>query len=160
MNTSDNIAEILITGSLQDAVAKIYPLGSSTPIWTGVTDINGKVVKSTIDPDVPKLTYGDYTLEINKCDYDPIIQLINVPTDTVLSLTAGCSSAITTHETVFNHLLIDSGGLPSGIILMWHGLIANIPSGFVMCDGLNGTPDLRSKFVRGAPVGVQADGTG
>lgn len=43
---------------------------------------------------------------------------------------------------------------------MWHGMIANIPDGWHLCDGTNGTPDLRSRFVRGAPVGLNPGGTG
>jgi hypothetical protein len=40
--------------------------------------------------------------------------------------------------------------VPSGGIIMWSGSIANIPSGWVLCNGLNGTPDLRNSFVVGA----------
>ena len=36
---------------------------------------------------------------------------------------------------------------PSGGIIMWSGTLANIPSGWFLCDGANGTPDLRSKMV-------------
>jgi len=32
-------------------------------------------------------------------------------------------------------------------IVMWSGSLANIPSGWVLCDGTNGTPDLRSRFI-------------
>lgn len=35
----------------------------------------------------------------------------------------------------------------SGMIMMWSGTIATIPSGWVLCDGNNSTPDLRNKFV-------------
>ena len=45
-------------------------------------------------------------------------------------------------------------------IIKWTGLIANIPKGYQICDGTNGTPDLRAKFVRGAAAGNQAGGTG
>ena len=51
-------------------------------------------------------------------------------------------------------------GIPSGVILMWHGLIANIPSGWVLCNGSNGTPDLRGQFTQGAANGVEAGATG
>lgn len=34
-----------------------------------------------------------------------------------------------------------------GMIMLWHGLEANIPSGWHLCDGSVGTPDLRNKFV-------------
>lgn len=38
----------------------------------------------------------------------------------------------------------------AGMIMMWSGTIANIPSGWALCNGSNGTPDLRDKFVIGA----------
>jgi len=43
-----------------------------------------------------------------------------------------------------------AGGVPTGGIIMWSGSIANIPSGFALCDGTNGTPDLTDRFVVGA----------
>lgn len=43
-----------------------------------------------------------------------------------------------------------SGGVPGGVIVMWGGLVANIPAGWVLCDGQNGTPDLRGLFIKGA----------
>ena len=39
--------------------------------------------------------------------------------------------------------------VPSGCILIWSGAANAIPSGFVLCNGSNGTPDLRGKFVVG-----------
>ena len=53
-----------------------------------------------------------------------------------------------------------ASAVPSGVILMWHGLISNIPSGWVLCNGSNGTPDLRGQFVQGAANGVEAGATG
>ena len=38
----------------------------------------------------------------------------------------------------------------TGIIAMWSGTIATIPTGWYLCNGSNGTPDLRDKFVIGA----------
>jgi len=43
-----------------------------------------------------------------------------------------------------------AAALPSGLILLWHGSSASIPSGWVLCDGNNGTPNLRDKFIVGA----------
>jgi hypothetical protein len=37
--------------------------------------------------------------------------------------------------------------VPRGAIIMWSGLLADIPSGWALCDGTNGTPDLRERFV-------------
>lgn len=39
---------------------------------------------------------------------------------------------------------------PSGLILMWKGSIASIPTGWALCDGNNDTPDLRDRFIVGA----------
>ena len=45
-----------------------------------------------------------------------------------------------------------------GTIVIWSGSIVDIPDGWQLCDGTNGTPDLDDKFVRGAgdlrPVGA------
>ena len=41
-------------------------------------------------------------------------------------------------------------GVPKGSIIPWYGLIKDIPSGFALCDGKNGTPDLRNRFLVGA----------
>ena len=45
-----------------------------------------------------------------------------------------------------------SGGLPSGVIMMWSGAASAIPSGFVLCNGNNNTPNLLDKFVVGDAV--------
>jgi microcystin-dependent protein len=39
--------------------------------------------------------------------------------------------------------------ISSGMISIWNGNINEIPSGWVLCDGNNGTPDLRGRFVLG-----------
>jgi len=38
----------------------------------------------------------------------------------------------------------------AGMIMMWSGSIASIPSGWYLCNGANSTPDLRNKFIVGA----------
>jgi microcystin-dependent protein len=37
--------------------------------------------------------------------------------------------------------------VPRGAIIMWSGTIASIPAGWALCDGTNGTPDLRDRFI-------------
>jgi len=39
--------------------------------------------------------------------------------------------------------------VPSGVIVMWAGLIVNIPTGWALCNGQGGTPDLRDRFIKG-----------
>ena len=43
-----------------------------------------------------------------------------------------------------------SSSVPQGSIIPWYGSIGNIPNGFALCDGKNGTPDLRDRFLVGA----------
>ena len=50
--------------------------------------------------------------------------------------------------------------VPFGIILLWSGAVADMPHGFQLCDGTNGTPDLRNRFVVGAGDTYDPDDTG
>lgn len=47
--------------------------------------------------------------------------------------------------------------LPKGAIILWSGAIADIPDGFALCNGSNGTPDLRNSFVVGADADVSGE---
>ncbi|MEQ9414040.1 MAG: hypothetical protein RIF39_09425, partial [Cyclobacteriaceae bacterium] len=40
--------------------------------------------------------------------------------------------------------------VPSGVIVMWSGSTASVPVGWALCNGANGTPDLRDRFIAGA----------
>ena len=40
-------------------------------------------------------------------------------------------------------------GVPKGGIIMWSGSVVDIPSGWALCNGDPGTPDLRGRFVVG-----------
>jgi hypothetical protein len=42
------------------------------------------------------------------------------------------------------------GIVPVGGIIMWSGNIASIPTRWALCNGSNGTPDLRDRFIVGA----------
>jgi len=55
---------------------------------------------------------------------------------------------------------VTANSVPSGAILLWSGAIVNIPTGFVLCDGTNSTPDLRNSFVVGAGDTYAVDATG
>ena len=44
--------------------------------------------------------------------------------------------------------------VPVGGIMMWSGAIGNIPEGWALCDGNNGTPDLSGRFIVGYDTGT------
>lgn len=50
--------------------------------------------------------------------------------------------------------------IPIGGIINWSGAIAAIPSNYQLCDGTNGTPNLRDKFVVGAGTSYAVDAAG
>jgi len=43
---------------------------------------------------------------------------------------------------------------------MWSGSIASIPTGWALCNGSSGTPDLRDRFIVGAGSGYSVAATG
>lgn len=49
--------------------------------------------------------------------------------------------------------------VPVGVIAIWSGSEASIPSGWILCDGNNDTPDLRNMFVIGAGDTYAVDDT-
>lgn len=51
-------------------------------------------------------------------------------------------------------------GVPKGGVIMWSGAITAIPEGWALCDGANGTPNLRDRFVVGAGSTYAVGATG
>ena len=51
-------------------------------------------------------------------------------------------------------------GVPDGTIVPWYGNIAEIPEGWYLCNGANGTPDLRDRFIVGAGSSYQLGDVG
>jgi hypothetical protein len=78
------------------------------------------------------------------------------------SITKNGTTALTANDVVINgvveviydgtqfQLVNPANTIPSGVITMWSGTIATIPASWYLCDGTNGTPDLRNQFVIGA----------
>ena len=50
--------------------------------------------------------------------------------------------------------------MPSRGIIMWSGTAADIPTGWALCDGTGGTPDLTDRFILGAGKTYQPGATG
>lgn len=64
----------------------------------------------------------------------------------ILSLVLAASVPIMTKQ----QKSLNAATIPRGVIVVWHGSVATIPTGWHLCDGTAGTPDLRSRFVYGA----------
>jgi hypothetical protein len=64
--------------------------------------------------------------------------------------TAPTAAAGTNTTQIATTAFVLANGVPSGAIMMWSGSIATIPSGWLLCNGSSGTPDLRDRFIVGA----------
>ena len=53
-----------------------------------------------------------------------------------------------------------SPAIPSGGIIIWSGSTGSIPAGWFLCNGANGTPDLRDRFLVGAGNTYAVNATG
>ena len=80
-----------------------------------------------------------------------------VPNDAMLLATVVAGGSTITSVTNV------TSGLPSfvppGVIVAWSGVLASIPSGWLLCDGNNGTPNLVAKFLRGVNTSATNPGT-
>lgn len=127
-----------------------YQAGSTTPLAT-YTDINGTIANSNpivLDssgrpPNEVWLTYGFFYKFVVKTSaavtlgtYDNLYGIIGV---------AGTSTGTT---------------IPTGMISLWYGSIGSVPTGWYLCDGTNGTPDLRDRFIVGAGSTYSVAATG
>jgi len=127
-----------------------YQAGSTTPLAT-YTDVNGTIANTNpivLDssgrtPAEVWLTYGfNYKFVLKTSagvtlgTYDNLYGIIGV---------ANTSTGTT---------------IPTGMISLWYGSIGSVPLGWYLCDGTNGTPDLRDKFIVGAGSTYSVAATG
>jgi hypothetical protein len=100
----------------------------------------------------PPLIYGDFsTGNVGLGTTNPVVKL--QVAGTVHSTSGGFKFPDGTSQTT-------AASIPSGVIVMWSGLLANIPDGWAICNGANGTPDLRDMFICGTSTGENPGATG
>jgi len=98
-------------------------------------------------------------------EYNAIANAISTKADKNSPTFTGTPSAPTatagTNTTqIATTAFVTANSVPAGAILLWSGSIANIPTGFVLCDGNNSTPNLTDRFVVGAGSTYAVDATG
>ena len=81
-------------------------------------------------------------------------------TGTPLAPTASSGTNNTQIATTAFATAVAAAAFPVGGIIMWSGSVASIPTGWALCNGSNGTPDLRNRFVVGAGSTYAVDATG
>jgi microcystin-dependent protein len=76
------------------------------------------------------------------------------------SATATTQSAGDNSTKVATTAYVSNNAIPSGGIIIWSGASNAIPTGWYLCNGSNGTPDLRNRFVVGAGSTYAVGATG
>lgn len=136
-NTAVSVGSATVSLSTSDPEDRIDLISADS---TGLTVTQGNPAATSGQPIAPDIPSGDV-----------LVSLIYV---------RGGSTEILTGD-IFNDYkteVVES--IPSGVITMWGGSIANIPNGWTLCDGSNGAPDLRDRFVVGAGAAYNAGETG
>lgn len=82
---------------------------------------------------------------------------------TYLGITVGTETELLPRQRIASvpyALSTPGNAIPAGGIIMWSGALNAIPVGWALCDGSNGTPDLRNRFIvgSGADYNVGAKG--
>jgi microcystin-dependent protein len=139
----DNDGAALLTGALywNSTTDGLFLYTGSA--WTAAAlDASGALLEGNNLSDVASAATSRTNLGLGTTDS---------PTFATVTATsfAGDGSALTGIATV-----------PTGVITLWSGSTGTIPSGWVICDGTNGTPDLRDRFVVGAGSTYAVDATG
>ena len=136
-----------MTGDLTVGSAKMQTNGYVTGTWLRST---ANIALSTKPSQIAVVNDGwVYTRTPEQIADD-----IGAITSGDLTQTLGTSTDKAPSEKAVNDAISAavSGGLPSGVIMMWSGAASDIPSGFVLCNGNNNTPNLLDKFVVGDAV--------
>ena len=126
-----------------------YQAGSSTALTT-YTDINGTTANSNpivLDssgrtPSEIWLTYG--------FNYKFVVK-------------TSSGSTLGTYDNIYGIVGVQTAvgtTIPAGMISLWYGSIGSVPTGWYLCDGTNGTPDLRDRFIVGAGTSYAVGATG
>ena len=126
-----------------------YQAGSTTPLTT-YTDSSGLIANTNPiilgtdgrPPSTIWLTEGFFYKFVLKTSADITIQTY----DNLYGIVSATPPAATP--------------IPSGGIFLWSGSIGSIPAGYVLCNGSNGTPDLRDRFIVGAGTTYAVNATG
>jgi len=72
-------------------------------------------------------------------------------------------NTIQTYDNIYGIIGVaptSQASVPSGLIAIWSGAVGAIPSGWYLCNGQNGTPDLRDSFILGAGNTYSVGATG
>ena len=163
LNGNTYIAQKLSVGKLTTALGALDVVGDLNV--EGTFSLDGAVVLkgttslragSTSDISLslhPKTGGPDYAMQFSMRQDKAVINTTagsSVPVSFEFSGSDAVRISSNGNVESFGGQFIGNGTIPIGGIIMWSGSVANVPSGWSICDGSNSTPDLRGRFIVGA----------
>jgi len=134
------------TGSFAITMYNSTVLGNTTAAGTGLTVSAGSTVSMFTDGSsfyAAGFPAGGTTTGTGNLVFSASPTLTGVPLAPTANVGTNTTQIATTAFVLAN-------GIPSGVITLWSGSIVSVPSGWFLCNGSNGTPDLRDRFIVGA----------
>jgi len=116
-----------------------YQAGSSTPLTT-YTDVNGLIANT-----------NPIVLDSSGRSANEIWMQTGYTYKFVILTSTG--TILQSLDNLYPILQNPNGSgatIPAGLIAIWSGSTGSIPAGWTLCNGTNGTPDLRNSFILGA----------
>ena len=151
----------------------LSPIGNGFQFFTttGLPLAGGKIYTYQAGSSTPLATYTDNTGAT--ANANPIVLGTDGRPSSEIWLTYGYNykfilkdandTTIQSYDNLYGIIGVQSTSgatIPAGLISMWSGSIGSIPSGWYLCDGSNGTPNLTDRFVIGAGSTYAVNGTG
>jgi len=151
----------------------LSPIGNSEQFFdnNGIPLSGGLLYTYQAGSSTPLATYTD--INATTANANPIVLNSSGRLDNEIWLTYGyfykfvlkTSAAVTlgTYDNIYGIVGVQTAvgtTIPTGVITLWYGSIGSVPTGWYLCDGSNGTPDLRNRFVVGAGSTYSVAATG
>lgn len=119
-----------------------------------VTLSNGTVAQATdVESDFTTI-YNDYNGNITNANFSASAGIVDTKLAQITTTGKVSGTALTSLASITSASgIIPSANIPTtyavpaGGIILWSGSIATIPSGWNLCNGTSGTPDLTDRFV-------------
>ena len=119
-------------------------LGNTTPAGTGITVAAGTTTSMFTDG----ASFYASALPSGSTTGTGSVVFSNSPTLTGVPTAPTANTGTNTTQIATTAFV--QASVPAGVIVLWSGSVASIPSGWLLCNGSSGTPDLRDRFIVGA----------
>lgn len=156
------VTKLYVIQNASSYTATVYAstvIGNTTAAGTGAVIPTGKSVLVRCDG---TNVFDQFNHVINNMSFGGNASIAGTTTlldDLILNGSSGTAGQVVVSQGAGTYP-VWGNAFVAGMIMMWSGSIGTIPSGWLLCDGTNGTPNLRDRFVVGAGNTYAVNATG